>query len=88
MNKPPLLFRHPAINEWSVYLIVIIPALIWFNTVPSTGTNWTIYIAIVVVDMILSYIVLRISRTALRKWRYAQTPPRSPGAPWNPVGPR
>lgn len=87
MNKPPLLFRHPAINEWSVYLIVLIPALIWFNTTPATGTDWAIYIAIVVADIILSYIVLRASRNKLRKWRWDNRPTTT--VDWHdPVGPR
>lgn len=88
MNKPPLLFRHPLVNEWSIYLVILIPALIWLNVVTYSWINFVIYVVIVVADIVISYIVLRVSKDALRKWRYAQQPPRSPGAPWNPVGPR
>lgn len=88
MNKPPLLFRHPKLNDWLVYLVILTPAFIWFIHVAFTWPNFIIYVALVVVAWLISNMVLHRSQDALRKWRYAQIDDSLKGGPHWPVGPR
>lgn len=72
MNKPPLLFRHPVLNQWIVYLAILTPGWFIYLGTPFSWGWFAVWLVFCFIAWGLSGFALRASKDKLRKWRYAQ----------------